>query len=171
MNQKNQKNKKIKNKIFAVIIVIIVLLVSNLFTNCAKNELKLLNLSDSDSDSEVPEGYICLSVYGKDGEPIIVQTCANSDYKKNITVADLSKDVCRELKIPFVFSGMGTMTYVQGIDGLFEYDYGAESGWLYSVNGEFQGVGCDSYILQDRDYVEWRYTLDLGRDLGLDFDY
>ena len=150
------------NKIFVLIAIITVLL----FSGCQKKEIKLLNAESDINYVIIPKGYISLSIYGKDGETIIFNVCANSDYKKNISVAGLTKDICRELNIPFVFSGTGITTYVQGINGLFEFDNGAESGWLYSVNGEYQGIGCDNYILKDGDSVEWHYTLDLGKDLG-----
>ena len=148
------------NKIFALIIIFIILLSAS----CQNNgKITIYDVNDPARDA----GVIGFAVYGKDGEEIIGELFVYSDYKKNISVSDLSKDICRELNIPIVFSGMNNMTYyLQGINGLFEFDYGAESGWLYSVNGEFQGTGCGTYILQDSDYVEWHYTLDLGKDLG-----
>mgnify|MGYP004647359247 FL=1 len=36
----------------------------------------------------------------------------------------------------------------------------------YSVNGWFPNYGCSLYQLKDGDVVEWRYTCDLGEDLG-----
>ncbi len=40
------------------------------------------------------------------------------------------------------------------------------SGWMYSVNGWFPNYGCSRYALKDGDIVEWRYTCDLGYDVG-----
>ena len=148
------------NKILTSIIIFIILFL--LLSGCGVNKINVY----TKADPNIPEKSIGLAIYGKDGEEIISGVFVDSNYKKNISVADLSKDICRELKIPFVFSGIGDMTYVQGINALFERDHGPESGWLYSVNGEFQGIGCANYILQDGDFVEWHYTLDLGRDLG-----
>ncbi|MCL1858547.1 MAG: DUF4430 domain-containing protein [Oscillospiraceae bacterium] len=158
---------KSKN-VFALIIIFIIL-----FSGCQNKEINVYNANglarDENGSPIFPEKYIGLSVYGKNGEEIIYEMFIDFDYKKDISVADLSKDMCRELNIPIVFAGMGSLVYVQGINGLFEFDYGAESGWLYAVNGEFQGIGCGDYVLKNRDYVEWYYTLDLGKDVGNDF--
>lgn len=56
--------------------------------------------------------------------------------------------------------------YVEGINNLYEYDCGNLSGWMYNVNAWYPNYGCSRYQLQDGDAIEWRYTCDLGRDLG-----
>jgi len=55
--------------------------------------------------------------------------------------------------------------YIEGINNIFEFDAGSLSGWKYRVNGEFLGFGASSSVLQEGDFVEWLYTVDLGRDL------
>ena len=55
--------------------------------------------------------------------------------------------------------------YVTGIGGLSEKDFGAQSGWMYSVNGSYPGAGSSSYVLKDGDAVAWRYTTNGGKDL------
>ena len=159
-----------KSRRIVAFVLILTVITAIFFTGCQNNRLKTIYYKFFDVDENgniiVPEGYIGISVYGKDGENFINTVFVDSNYKKEISVADLSRDICRELKIPIVFAGTGTAVYVQGINSLFEFDNGPESGWLYSVNGEYKGTGCGTYILQDGDYVEWRYTLDLGRDLG-----
>lgn len=62
--------------------------------------------------------------------------------------------------------GSGETLYVQGIDGLSEFDRGPGSGWMYAVNGVFPNYSAGKYQLQPNDVVAWRYTLDLGCDLG-----
>jgi len=37
---------------------------------------------------------------------------------------------------------------------------------MYSVNGEYPNYGASSYNLKDGDKVEWRYTCNLGSDVG-----
>ncbi len=56
--------------------------------------------------------------------------------------------------------------YIEGINNLYEFDVGEHSGWMYSVNGWFPIYGCSRYRLQDGDVVEWKYTCDLGNDIG-----
>ncbi|MDO4841322.1 MAG: DUF4430 domain-containing protein [Phoenicibacter congonensis] len=48
--------------------------------------------------------------------------------------------------------------YVVAIGGLAEKDYGSMSGWLYAVNGNFPGIACSGFTLEDGDYVDWVYT-------------
>ena len=56
--------------------------------------------------------------------------------------------------------------YVSGINNLYEFDCGKDSGWMYCVNGWYPNYGCSKYTLEDGDTVEWRYTCNLGRDVG-----
>jgi len=57
--------------------------------------------------------------------------------------------------------------YVEAINNLFEFDVGPLSGWMYRVNGWFPNFGASRYMLEDGDVIEWIYTVDLGRDLGV----
>jgi len=56
--------------------------------------------------------------------------------------------------------------YIEAINNIYEFDAGALSGWMYSVNGYFPSFGSSRYLLSDGDVIEWQFTLDLGRDLG-----
>lgn len=74
----------------------------------------------------------------------------------------------RELKkenILMEASFTGKSAYVEGIDNIYEFSCGKQSGWMYCVNGEYPGTSCSSYKLKDGDVVEWHYTCDLGEDL------
>jgi len=62
---------------------------------------------------------------------------------------------------------MFNSAYVEAINNLFEFDVGPLSGWMYRVNGWFPNFGASRYILSPGDVVEWLYTVDLGRDLGV----
>ena len=79
--------------------------------------------------------------------------------KKNETVLSALKRICKERNIAVEsdFSG-----YVRGIAQLYEKDCGANSGWMYSVNGVFPGVGAGGYRLKEGDSVVWRYTCEYG---------
>ncbi|QSF45765.1 DUF4430 domain-containing protein [Paenibacillus tianjinensis] len=71
----------------------------------------------------------------------------------------------RQLGSKVVSSGTGSDIYIRSIDGLGEGDRGPESGWMYSVNGEFPNYSAASYKLSNGDTVAWRYTVKNG-DLG-----
>ncbi|MDG0794296.1 S-layer homology domain-containing protein [Cohnella ginsengisoli] len=63
-------------------------------------------------------------------------------------------------------SGSGETLYVSGIDGLSELDLGPKSGWMYEVSGAYPARSASMYRLKPGDAVVWRYTLDLGADVG-----
>lgn len=52
----------------------------------------------------------------------------------------------------------GSSSYVKGINGLYEFDKGPQSGWKYSVNGSTPGVGCGSYKVKAGDNIRWYYV-------------
>ena len=88
------------------------------------------------------------------------------NFKKGSTVFNALKNACKANKIQFEYSGSGDSVYIEGIDYLYEFDCGEHSGWEYSVNGKFPGVGCNAYKLKDGDNISWLYTCDLGADIG-----
>ena len=84
------------------------------------------------------------------------------------SVFDVLQRVCKENKIHMEASWtpMYNSAYIEGIHNLYEFDCGALSGWMYRVNGWYPNYGCSRYQLQDGDVVEWRFTCDLGNDIG-----
>ncbi len=84
------------------------------------------------------------------------------------TVFDVLKRVCNEAGIHMAsrYTPMYGSYYIEGINQLYEFDCGSNSGWMYSVNGWFPNYGCSSYEVEDGDNIEWRYTCDLGSDVG-----
>ncbi|TVY07610.1 S-layer homology domain-containing protein [Paenibacillus cremeus] len=60
--------------------------------------------------------------------------------------------------------GSGSSIYVSSIDGLNES--GSQKGWMYSVNGTFPNYSAGAYTLKDKDVVAWKYTENLGSDIG-----
>jgi hypothetical protein len=91
-----------------------------------------------------------------------------SDASSNITfsegesVLDILVRYGKENKIPVVFSGLKSGGYVEGINGVFEFDYGAESGWVYEVNGTMPKTGAGAYKPKNGDTIIWRYTYTLS---------
>ncbi|MDR3364056.1 MAG: DUF4430 domain-containing protein [Clostridiales Family XIII bacterium] len=64
------------------------------------------------------------------------------------------------------FTGATSNAYIDGIANIYEFDGGELSGWMYSVNGWYPNYGCSKYTLKDGDVIKWRYTCDLGADIG-----
>jgi hypothetical protein len=74
------------------------------------------------------------------------------------TAAGVLKRVAKAKRLSYEIRGSGAMTYVEGIDGLYEFDDGPTSGWKYRVNGIVPDIGAGSYILKSGDQLEWFYT-------------
>lgn len=101
----------------------------------------------------------------EDGWLLAPVDCA---FTEGESVFDVLSRVVRENKIhmEFVETPAYNSAYIEGIGNLYEFDGGPQSGWMYSVNGEFPNYGSSGVKLRDGDVVEWVYTLDLGNDVG-----
>ncbi len=120
----------------------------------------LNNLSDLEPDK--------FEVLPKDGIILKKQTVT---FYEGESVYDVLQRICKENNIHMEASWtpMYNSAYVEGIHNLYEFDCGSLSGWMYRVNGWYPNYGCSRYQLAQGDIVEWRYTCDLGRDVGCDW--
>lgn len=104
---------------------------------------------ESESDSE-PVGFVI--------HITVDATAADRGYFADTTLelpdGATVYDALVATKLPFG----GTSKYVKSINGLKELDYGKQSGWKYSVNGEVPMVACGKYKLSDGDDVRWYYV-------------
>lgn len=84
------------------------------------------------------------------------------------SVYDVLQRVCSEngIHMEASWTPIYNSAYVEGIHNLYEFDCGTGSGWMYCVNGWYPNYGCSRYQLAQGDNVEWRYTCDLGADIG-----
>ena len=89
------------------------------------------------------------------------------------SVFDVFRRVLREEKLHFEYVDASAYdsVYIEGIGNIYEYDCGPQSGWMYSVNGIYPGLGCSAYTLADGDAIVFSYTSDLGEDLGAEKIY
>ena len=89
---------------------------------------------------------------------------------ENDTAFSLLQKAVKDKRIHMDYQGaqqnsLGSV-YVQGINHIYEFSCGDLSGWFFSVNGDFGYTSAANYKLKNGDKVEWRYTCDLGADLG-----
>ena len=89
------------------------------------------------------------------------------------SVFDVFRKVLREEKIHFEYVDASAYdsVYIEGIGNIYEFDCGPQSGWMFSVNDVYPGLGCSSYTLADGDVIVFSYTCDLGADLGAEKVY
>ena len=84
------------------------------------------------------------------------------------SVFDVLQRLCQErgIHMEAEWTPIYNSAYVEGIHNLYEFSCGPLSGWMYQVNGWYPNYGCSRYQLQPGDVVQWRYTCDLGEDVG-----
>lgn len=84
------------------------------------------------------------------------------------SVWNVLNKVAKNSDIPVVKKGSDTTLYVTHINSIGEFDFEHGSGWMYNVNGKYPNYGADSEksSLKDGDNVQFRFSLDLGKDIG-----
>ena len=108
-----------------------------------------------------------LDVYVPDSGTILPATTVT--FTEGETVFDVLKRICdaRGIQIEYSYTPMYGSYYIEGINNLYEFDCGQQSGWMYKVNGWFPNYGCSSYKLEAGDTIVWAYTCKgLGTDVG-----
>lgn len=102
----------------------------------------------------------------EDGEILPVTTV---EFTPGETVFDVLQRVCEaaDLQIEYSWTPLYDSYYVEGINHLYEFDCGTQSGWMFKVNGWFPNYGCSAYELQGGEEIVWCYTCaGLGTDVG-----
>ena len=99
---------------------------------------------------------------------IILPTVTVGFYKGE-TVFDVLSRVCDaySIQLEYSWTPLYGSYYIEGINHLYEFDCGSQSGWNYKVNGWFPNYGCSSYELEGDETIVWCYTcVGLGADVG-----
>lgn len=102
------------------------------------------------------------------GSGVILGT-TTVEFTDGETVFDVLKRVCSRANIQLEYSWtpMYESYYIEGINNLYEFDCGEQSGWMYKVDGWFPNYGCSKYVLKGGDTIVWCYTCKgLGADVG-----
>ena len=117
--------------------------------------LNNLDMLDPDKLEMVPSGGV-----------ILAKTTVT--FYEGESVFDVLQRLCKEkgIHMESSWTPIYNSAYIEGIHNLYEFDCGELSGWMYRVNGWYPNYGCSRYQLKDGDVVEWRYTCDLGEDVG-----
>ena len=85
------------------------------------------------------------------------------------TVFEVLQRVCTaaDIQLEFSWTPLYSSYYIEGINHLYEFDCGPESGWMYKVNEWFPNYGCSAYSLEGGEEIVWCYTCNgLGADVG-----
>ena len=92
----------------------------------------------------------------------IIFAAAEVSFTDGESVFDILKRVCRENKIHLEYSEtpIYATAYIEGIANLYEFDAGALSGWVYTVNGESPSVGSSKVYPENGDVIAWNFSLE-----------
>lgn len=118
-------------------------------------------LANMENLIEEKEGYV-----PSDG--IILERSAVT-FQEGETVFDVLQKVCdrADIQLEYSYTPLYESYYIEGIQNLYEFDCGSQSGWVYQVNGWFPNYGCSSYEVKEGDVIAWYYTCNgLGADVG-----
>ena len=109
----------------------------------------------------------CDTIAGEAGAPAdpVILPVTEVQIEKGETTFAVLEQITKENRIPMDFTGSGSSVYVKGIAGLYEFDYGNLSGWIYLINGEEMSIGCGAAEVSPGDRIEFLYTKMLGDDL------
>lgn len=100
-----------------------------------------------------------VSISAVDNEGVSILPSSKVSYSDDMTVFDALKTASAQSGVKYDSKGIGSYVYIQGIGDLYEFDRGARSGWVYSVNGSQPGKSAGSTKLKSGDVVLWRYTV------------
>lgn len=106
-----------------------------------------------------------LGVLPSDG---VILPTGEVQFYEGESVFDVLQRICKEnnIQMEASWTPLYNSAYIEGIHNLYEFDCGSGSGWMYRVNGWYPNYGCSRYSLRQSDVVEWRYTCELGDDIG-----
>jgi len=110
------------------------------------------------SCSSKKEDLACTVAIESDDAEILAPTSVS--FADGSSVLDVTKKAARQKKLQMESSGSGLTAYVSGIDNLYEFDKGPESGWIYYVNGKQAKEGCGSHKVSEGDEIKWVYVLE-----------
>lgn len=99
----------------------------------------------------------------KEGNKVLMSQ-SNVTIHSGDKVSTVLNRVAKAKHIAVAYQGTGASVYIRGIAGLFEFDKGSGSGWLYAVNGKFPGYSAGKYKVKNGDKIQWLYTANLGKD-------
>ena len=161
--QKVKQKKNRKRMIVIVILIAAVLIIAvGIFRGMRHNgtgivtvSIECTALSEDITKLKKPE----LKQYiPKDG---IILKETEYRFQEGESVYDALSAVCLEndVQLDSSYNAAYHSHYVKGIQYLYEFDGGQQSGWMYSVNGESPNYGASSMKLKDGDRIIWYYTL------------
>ena len=166
-----------------IVKVIILVLLLSMLCGCGKTNTTQVADANGDGKLTCTLEIRCDTLLGnlakmQDGKAALVPEdgvmleATEVEFTAGESVFDVFRKVLRQEKIHFEYVDASAYdsVYIEGIGNIYEFDCGPQSGWMFSVNGIYPGLGCSAYTLADGDVILFNYTCDLGVDLGADYE-
>ena len=166
-----------------IVKVIILVLLLSMLCGCGKTNTTQAADANGDGKLTCTLEIRCDTLLGnlakmQDGKAALVPEdgvmleATEVEFTAGESVFDVFRKVLRQEKIHFEYVDASAYdsVYIEGIGNIYEFDCGPQSGWMFSVNGIYPGLGCSAYTLADGDVIVFNYTCDLGADLGADYE-
>jgi cytoskeletal protein RodZ len=106
--------------------------------------------------AQAPVQTVKISITGPKDRPTILNL-TTVNIKDNETILDVLLDAAGKNNIDVDKTGSGATAYVRGIDGIYERDYGAMSGWICKQNGTGIAKSAGAITVKAGDQIEWIY--------------
>lgn len=85
------------------------------------------------------------------------------EFTEGQTALDVLKKATSENNIKLDVKDSDYGPYIAGINSIYSGSCGANSGWMFKVNGNMPDVGADAYKLAAGDQVEFFYVCDYNK--------
>ena len=100
-----------------------------------------------------------ISVVPDDG---VILPVADVEVSSGDTVYSVLERVCKENGISLDAGEYDDVLFINGNNGIANFDNGPMSGWVFKVNGIVPDAYAENYRVQPGDIVEWHYTCDFS---------
>ena len=131
------------------------------------SQYQIRELKDNAVITPGQEDHVCtITIVSRNGT-ILPKTRVS--FAEGDTVFEVLNKVCEaaDIQIEYSWTPMYNSYYIEGINHLYEFDVGPESGWMYKVDEWFPNYGCSAYKLKDGQDIVWCYTCNgYGADVG-----
>ena len=97
--------------------------------------------------------YISINIVGYNNAVIAKKT--SDKVENNCTALKAVTSLLKKEGVSYTLKG----NYISEIGGLKEFDYGKNSGWMYTVNGIYPSVAMNQFILSEGDKLEMKYVV------------
>ena len=166
-----RKKANLKNLLIALAAALLASVIVFFLNIQTKEEYYLVHIDDITPESETVFVSInCETVKGKKDfipEDGIILEKTEYVLRDGDSAFDIILRAAKHNKIQIEYEGsaQNRNVYIEGINYIYEFDFGDLSGWVYMVNGETPNRGCSDYELSDGDIVEVVYTCSMGEDI------